>query len=571
MMSNGLAKVAKTAKDKSAEINSAFKSVEGGIDRATEKNKKFARSFEEVAQKTLSLKNIVKQAGIGLSLAGLIAFTKNSLAESALAENQKIAFKVLTGDKFQGDALYGNIRHMADTTPFESRELMTAGKMLLGFGEQKGKIMPDLKALGDIASAQEDSTQSLLGLAHAYGEVIASGRLLGRNTLEMINWGFNPLKEISIMTGKSMEELKKTEERGAISAEMVRKAFEHATAAGGKYHDMMKEQASTLSGQWSTFMDLVHAKMRSFGDSLAPVAKSLMAFASKVLEIGSKSQLDTFLDETRHLRALQIEYGLINTSNERRVEIFKEIRANYPDIVANIKNEKDAIDKLIPSLDKYLGKRYMAAGVLKIKEQYAEDLQAVEEANRAMSETHGQATAMAAMLADKYNVSTSGLSAGQLQAAVMSKMAKQAGPKINAVIVAGGGSVNPMTDTQRDLAALQNLLAQNKAAQDLYNTHIGGANKAQKAIEQFNRVMGIKPDAAGGGAGGGDREPGAGMDIAGGIAQGGPRVININGGVKFTDKFEMHVTEFKGGVKQVEEAFQDLLLRVLNSGASVQQ
>jgi len=49
---------------------------------------------------------------------------------------------------------------------------------------------------------------------------------------------------------------------------MVRKAFQHATGAGGKFHDMMKEQAQTLSGRWSTFMDLVHAKMRSFGDTL---------------------------------------------------------------------------------------------------------------------------------------------------------------------------------------------------------------------------------------------------------------------------------------------------------------
>jgi len=62
----------------------------------------------------------------------------------------------------------------------------------------------------------------------------------------------------------------------------------------------------------------------------------------------------------------------------------------------------------------------------------------------------------------------------------------------------------------------------------------------------------------------------AGSDVTGGIARGGPRVININGGVKFTDKFEMHVVDFKGGVDQVREVFEDMLLRTLNSGASVQ-
>jgi len=59
---------------------------------------------------------------------------------------------------------------------------------------------------------------------------------------------------------------------------------------------------------------------------------------------------------------LQIEYGLVNTSNARRVEIFKELKANYPDVVANIKNEKEAIEKLMPSLNAYLDKRYLASG-----------------------------------------------------------------------------------------------------------------------------------------------------------------------------------------------------------------
>lgn len=571
MMSSGLAKVAKAAKEKSAEITSAFKSVEGAIDNATNKNKKFADSFDDIGKKGSQVNKIMKGLGIGLSVAALVSFTKNSLAEAALAENQKIAFKVLTGDKFKGDALYGNIRHMADTTPFESRELMQSGKMLLGFGEKQSRIMPDLKALGDIASAQEDSTQSLLGLSHAYGEVIASGRLLGRNTLEMINWGFNPLKEISIMTGKSMEDLKKAEERGAISAEMVRKAFEHATAAGGKYHDMMKEQAGTLSGQWSTFMDLVHAKMRSFGEALSPVAKSLMSFATNVLNMGARSQLDLFVEETKHLRALQIEYGLVNTSNERRAEIFKEIRANYPDIVANIKNEKEAIDKLIPSLDKYLGKRYMAAGVLKIKEQYADDLQAVQQANEEMQDTQGQSTALAAMLADKYGVDPKGLSAGQLQMKVMQNIRK-ALPKVRSIgLSAGSAVVDNRTEAELDLVKLQSLINQNKAAQELYSTHISGANKAQKAIEQFNKVMGLQPDGTAKNGESGSSAASTGIDIAGGIAQGGPRVININGGVKFTDKFELHTTNFKDGAKEVEEVFSDMLLRVLNSGASVQQ
>jgi len=74
---------------------------------------------------------------------------------------KRFAFKVLLGDKFEGENLYGRVRTMADNTPFESQALMRSSRTLLGFGENKKNIMPDLQQLGDVASAQDDPTQSL--------------------------------------------------------------------------------------------------------------------------------------------------------------------------------------------------------------------------------------------------------------------------------------------------------------------------------------------------------------------------------------------------------------------------
>lgn len=54
-----------------------------------------------------------------------------------------------------------------------------------------------------------------------------------------------------------------------------------------------------------------------------------------------------------------------------------------------------------------------------------------------------------------------------------------------------------------------------------------------------------------------------------GIAGGGPRVINING-VKFTDKVEIHSTTMREGADELQRIFEEMFLRVLNSGARVQ-
>lgn len=576
MMSSGLAKVAQVAKSTGKQIVSSFRGVESSLDSAANKAKKVGDNIssagKQAKEASFSFKNLARQLGIGLSVASLVAFTKNSLAQSAIAENQRISFKVLMGDKFEGDALYSQIRNFANTTPYRATNFMQSAKMLLGFGENKRNIMPDIKSLGNIAAAQDDPTQAIWGLSHAYGEVIAAGRLLGRNTLEMINWGFNPLKEISIMTGKSMGDLKREEERGAISAELVRKAFQHATSAGGKYNDMMKEQSQTLSGKWSTFMDLVQLKMISFGDRLAPLAKGLMSFATNLLHFGEKTQLQSFLDETDRLVGLRNELQLTNTTNQRRLDIFRDLKANYPSLVENIKNEHDAITKLLPDLDAYLDKRYLSAGVLKIKERFMDDLTAVENAKNDLQDTHGQAVVQAALLAGQYGIDTNGKSAGQLEGSVIGRL----------LSLIRSGKVHEIygdvykTQENKDLMSLESILTQNREAQKLYDTHIQGANKAQEAVAQFNKIMGIASPAAAGGKSGNpyadtDTSTTGGSDIMGGISRGGPRVININGGIKFADKFEMHVLSLREGDKEIKEHFQEMMLRVLNSGASVQQ
>jgi tape measure domain-containing protein len=214
---------------------------------------------------------------------GAYSIGKQAFEQAANAESQQIAFKVLTGSKASGDKLYGDITKMADTTPYESQDLARSGKTMLGYGVDKKNIMPDLKMIGDIAAAADHPAESLQSLALAFGQVTAKGHLAGQETLQMVNAGFNPLKEISDITGISMNNLDKAQEKGAISAQMVEMAFKHATGEGGKYHNMMKEQSETLGGRWSTFMDGVHHKLRDFGKLLRPVAIATMDFATGLL------------------------------------------------------------------------------------------------------------------------------------------------------------------------------------------------------------------------------------------------------------------------------------------------
>lgn len=63
----------------------------------------------------------------------------------------------------------------------------------------------------------------------------------------MINAGFNPLEVIAKKTGKTLGELKKEMEKGAISAKMVEEAMKDATSEGGRFFNGMELASKTFS------------------------------------------------------------------------------------------------------------------------------------------------------------------------------------------------------------------------------------------------------------------------------------------------------------------------------------
>ncbi|RYF85844.1 MAG: hypothetical protein EOO03_12670, partial [Chitinophagaceae bacterium] len=183
---------------------------------------------------------------------GAVGLGKSALGMAAEREQQRISFGVMTGDQKTGDALLNDVVKMGAQTPYMNDELIKSAQTMKMFGVETKSIMPNLRMLGDVASGNSEKLQ-LLTLA--FSQVQAAGRLQGQDLLQMVNAGFNPLQIISQKTGISLAELRKQMEKGAISADMVTKAFQAATGPGGQFYQMMEKQSQTLAGRWSTFMD----------------------------------------------------------------------------------------------------------------------------------------------------------------------------------------------------------------------------------------------------------------------------------------------------------------------------
>ena len=160
--------------------------------------------------------------------------------------------KTLLGDADKANKLLADIKATAATTPFTLEGLADASRTLLSFGVSAEKIIPTMRMLGDVSGGNSEKLKSL---TLAYAQVQSTGRLMGQDLLQMINQGFNPLQIISEKTGKSMAQLKKEMEQGAISSRDVAEAFKIATSEGGRFFKSMETQSQTLAGRISTLQD----------------------------------------------------------------------------------------------------------------------------------------------------------------------------------------------------------------------------------------------------------------------------------------------------------------------------
>lgn len=195
-------------------------------------------------------------------------------------EQSIVSFEVLLGSGEKAAQMINDLREFAAKTPLQLSGLQENSKLLLSFGVEAQNVLPYLKMLGDISGG---NAQKMNQLTLAFAQMQSAGRLMGQDLMQMINAGFNPLQIIAEKTGKSIGELKKEMESGAISSDMIIQAFKDATSEGGKFYGMLEKQSETLGGKLSTLQDNFQQLQQQIGGTIAIGLSPLIEEFSKAL------------------------------------------------------------------------------------------------------------------------------------------------------------------------------------------------------------------------------------------------------------------------------------------------
>lgn len=204
----------------------------------------------------------------------------------AQAESVNVAFTTLVGSERKAAEMLGQINDFAAHSPFGKMDLTKSAQTMLNFGVETGKVLPLLRQLGDISGGDKDKMSAL---SLVMGQVSSTGYLMGQDLLQFINAGFNPIQELSQMTGIAVDKLKDKMAKGQITYQNVEQAIAHATGAGGKFNGMMDKQSQTLAGKWSTLMDTVQQGAidlsQSVNTPIAEVVEKITAAIPKVFAV----------------------------------------------------------------------------------------------------------------------------------------------------------------------------------------------------------------------------------------------------------------------------------------------
>lgn len=229
-----------------------------------------------------------QQAFSTLAVAGGGAFASIGLAMKTAVgyagelEMQTVAFETMLGSASDAQKLLKELSSFAQTTPFELQGVRQNAKQLLAMGIETDRLLPTLKALGDVSAG---TSAPLERIALNFGQVKTQGKLTGRELRDFAVNGVPLIEELAKQFGVTKTEIQDMTSAGEIGFDAVEKAFISMTSEGGKFANLMDKQAKTFPGIISNLKDAMGQTAETVGMVLLPQIKEL---ATKILDVVEK-------------------------------------------------------------------------------------------------------------------------------------------------------------------------------------------------------------------------------------------------------------------------------------------
>ena len=263
-------------------VNDATKNLSRNTDKLKDKLNEGKKNFDKfgnagkgASSKVNTLTGTIKKLAAAFALIKTAQFIFVNAAE---IETQRKSLEVLTGSLSKTNKIIKELQDFGAVTPFKSSELIEQTKRLKAFGFETEELVDTTKRLANVAGA---TGADLQGIATAFGQIRAKGKLQREEELQLLERGVDITTELKRITGLQGEEFESAMRKGQIGADLVNQALINLTSEGGAFFGGATKQATTLNGKLSTLVDSVETLARTIGEQLSPAIKGALDFAIK--------------------------------------------------------------------------------------------------------------------------------------------------------------------------------------------------------------------------------------------------------------------------------------------------
>ena len=260
----------KRVNEQTKALSSSTDKLKGRLDRSNRSLNNTGRAAKTASAGVGTLVGALKPLLAALAVVGTARFI---FVKTAELETQRASLEQLTGSLEKTNKIIKDLQDFGAVTPFTSSELIEQTKRLKAFGFQTEELVDTTKRLADVAGA---TGADLTGIATAFGQIRAKGKLQQEENLQLLERGVNITDELKKITKLQGDEFESAMRKGKIGADLVNQALINLTSQGAIFAGGATKQADTLNGKLSTLKDTIDTLARTIGTELEDEIKAIL-------------------------------------------------------------------------------------------------------------------------------------------------------------------------------------------------------------------------------------------------------------------------------------------------------
>jgi len=317
-------------------LSSSTDKLKGRLDKSNRSLRNTGRAAKSASAGVSTLTKAFAPLLAAVSVLGAARFV---FVKTAELETQRASLEQLTGSLEKTNKIIKDLQDFGAVTPFTSSELIEQTKRLKAFGFETEELVDTTKRLADVAGA---TGADLTGIATAFGQIRAKGKLQQEENLQLLERGVNITDELKKITKLQGDEFESAMRKGKIGADAVNQALINLTSQGNIFAGGATKQADTLNGKLSTLQDTIDTLARTIGTELEGEIKDVLDFSITAV----KAINELF----KNIGLLKKFVDITNPFNQLR--ILKEQISNQKNINKTSKNSEDLSKKIKDNTEK---------------------------------------------------------------------------------------------------------------------------------------------------------------------------------------------------------------------------